>query len=137
MCGIVPVISDSPSHNFLFKLNKDNTLKTTLKVNKELLMWQKLSKCHTDYMVSNTQESHVSTAKCHYRCWCMLWQPQHFGAAVHRHVSTCANMLHSFSLVCRCRESIISNQMFCNNYCSWYTSFSCMFDHIAQVFSSH
>ena len=54
-----------------------------------------------------------------------------------RHVGTCTNMLCSFSLVSQCRESIISNQIFRDKYCSLFTSFSPLFILIVQHFSSH
>ena len=41
-----------------------------------------------------------------------------------RHISTCVNFLCLFSLLCRSTESINSNQMFHNNYCSVYILFT-------------
>ena len=51
-------------------------------------------------------------------------------------VDTWFDMLCLFLLVCQSRESVISNQMFCNNCCSLFTSFWLLFIHIAQKFSS-
>ena len=51
-------------------------------------------------------------------------------------VDTWFDMLCLFLLVCQSRESVISNQMFCNNCCSLFTSFWFLFIHIAQKFSS-
>ena len=49
-------------------------------------------------------------------------------------VDTWFDMLCLFLLVCQSRESVISNQMFCNNCCSLFTSFWLLFIHIAQKF---
>ena len=53
-----------------------------------------------------------------------------------RYVATCANVLCSLSLVCRHRESIISNQMFRNNYCHLFTSFLPLFTCATTFFFS-
>ena len=60
----------------------------------------------------------------------------HIISAFRRHVGTCADVFYSFSFVRRRRESIISNQMFHNNYCYLFKPFLPLSIHIAKFFSS-
>ena len=77
--------------------------------------------CKSIYVLAYTaQKFHISIWQCQQKYQCMFWKTQHFGAVV----------LCIFSLVCQCRGSIIFNQMFCNNYCSLFISFSSLFIHI-------
>ena len=48
--------------------------------------------------------------------------------------STCADVLSSMSLVCQCRESIISGQMFWNYYGSLFTSLISLHSYYLTIF---
>ena len=95
-----------------------------------------LAQSNWEYDSMTVLESRVGIRQCQRKCRCMFRQPKHFGAV--------ASFVYALALVLTCfvrsyvkrRDSVISKQMFRNSYCSFFTSFSPLFMHIAQWFSS-